>query len=56
MIPPKDVDGATNVNRRYPFAQKTADVTVPVIVPLPDETTLAALDAGKRVRPANGWP
>ncbi|MCP5335948.1 MAG: hypothetical protein H7A08_09720 [Oceanospirillaceae bacterium] len=56
VIPPKDVDGATEVNRRYPFAQKTADVTVPVIVSLPDETTLAALDAVNGVRPANGWP
>ncbi|WGO97329.1 MECDP-synthase [Saccharophagus degradans] len=41
------------VTYRYPFPAKTTDVTVPMLVTMPDELTLSALEIP---RPAAGWP
>ena len=41
------------VTYRYPFPTKTGDVTVPVMVTMPDETTLTNFGI---TRPENGWP
>lgn len=36
VIPPQDVDGTTQVNGNFPFAGKTSDVKVPVLINAPD--------------------
>lgn len=46
--PPSDM-----VTYRYPFPAKTTDNTVPLLVTMPDELTLAAFGI---TRPAEGWP
>ena len=47
-IPPLDVDKQSYLNGRYPFVQKTGDVTVPVMVHMPDDTDAldTTLDCG----------
>ena len=46
--PPSDI-----VTYRYPFPTVQGSETIPVIVTMPDETTLGAFGITK---PANGWP
>lgn len=48
VIPPKDVDGTTNVNGNFPFAAKTSDVKVPFIVHAPDADDDNVLDCGSK--------
>lgn len=48
-IPPQDADGNSYVNGRYPFATKTGDVSVPVLVHAPDLDNNDALDCGSDI-------
>lgn len=45
-IPPADADGNSYVNGRYPFAQKTGDVNVPILVHMPDAANNGTADCG----------
>lgn len=44
---------SSKITYRYPFPAKTSDVTVPVLVTMPNETILSAFGI---TRPAQGWP
>ncbi|MFT5084142.1 MAG: hypothetical protein ACI9Y1_002194 [Lentisphaeria bacterium] len=46
--PPSDM-----ITYRYPFPTKQSDVTVPLLVTIPDEATLGAFGISK---PEDGWP
>lgn len=46
VIPPKDVDGTTNVNGNFPFAAKTSDIKAPIIVNVPDADDDGDADCG----------
>jgi hypothetical protein len=50
---PNVVAPSDKVSYRFPFAQKTGDITVPAAITYPDEVTLGAAGISK---PAEGWP
>lgn len=47
---PTDVNGDINVSYRFPFADKIGDMTIPVMVTMPDATACGT------AKPAEGWP
>ena len=46
VLPTLDADKESYVNGRFPFAQKTSDVTVPVLVHMPDANQDDTVDCG----------